>query len=348
MITGTMADLHATSPHDMDRLDNLLWIGYEVPDLKSYVMDRWDELQNPPEPYSEALARFIAESEQISPEHVWVLNSRWEGLQLITQYLSSQNGLIVNPSPLEYTDFFQNARIKPHYTENIFPFTQFTGIQGCILSNPNVWNGQMYYSDELEELLSENPHCIFVIDERMMPFTEYPDSLASQTPYLRNLVLLRSVEDRFGLSGLGLSYALGHPKLLRGLKAIQNPYSVSRFAQLSGMSLFRNPDHPTIDKQLNQRARQSLEKELKAIPGVRISPSYTHYLSLGVEGVSASALAELMEESAQVKVHWEEQEKLGTQELIRIRAGAAEVNARIPRVLENFIAIREAQKTEKS
>ncbi len=342
-----MADTHFTSPSELTRLDDLLWIGHETPHVKDFVMDRWEQLQKPPEPYSETLVRMIADYEGVSPNQVWALNSRWESLQLVTQFLGPQNGMLVKPSPLEYTSFFQNARIKPLYTDTIFPFTQFTGVQGCILSNPNIWHGQMYYSDELEDLISANPQCVFIIDERTMPFTEVPDSLSPQTAYMRNLIVLRSVEDRYGLPGLGLSYALGHPKLISGLKTRQNPHSVSGLAQLSGLAIFQNPDHPAIDTKTNIERRQSLEKALQKLPALSIPRSYTHYLALSLPGVSAQALASYLEESAQVRVFWEGEEALGTSEIIRIKASEGDAQENIFMALQHLIQTREAQETEK-
>lgn len=99
--------------------------------------------------------------------------------------------------------------------------------------NPNNPTGTGVDRADLERFLDRVPRRVFVVlDEVYRDFATHPDTADGRSLYPDhpNLVVLRSFSKSYGLAGLRVGYAIGHPGPIAALRAVTMPFLLSRVA----------------------------------------------------------------------------------------------------------------------
>lgn len=98
------------------------------------------------------------------------------------------------------------------------------------LPNPDSPTGTILPPEELRAIveLCANQGCVALIDEAYHPF--YDHSCARWTRELENLVVARTFAKAWGLAGIRLGYAVGHPDTVRYFHKLRPMYEVSTIA----------------------------------------------------------------------------------------------------------------------
>lgn len=116
------------------------------------------------------------------------------------------------------------------------------------LCNPNNPTGTMLKKDELEAFISKVPeNVLIIVDEAYSDFSfqytdEFPDTT---TLHLPNLLTLRTFSKAYGLAGLRLGYAVGHPKLIETLFKVKLTFDPSIAAQMAGIGALDDDEFVT-------------------------------------------------------------------------------------------------------
>jgi histidinol-phosphate aminotransferase len=82
------------------------------------------------------------------------------------------------------------------------------------------------------------PHIVIAIDEAYVEYIRdgmAPDSLGLVQAH-RNVVVLRTFSKAYGLAGLRVGYAIGHPKLITALDQVFVPFSVTNISQAAAIA----------------------------------------------------------------------------------------------------------------
>ncbi|MFZ2071978.1 MAG: histidinol-phosphate transaminase [Halobacteriota archaeon] len=107
------------------------------------------------------------------------------------------------------------------------------------LCNPNNPTGQYLAKSDLKHLIEESERidALLVIDEAYVDFVDaaYPSHSAISTS--RNLLILRSLTKSFAIPGVRIGYAIGTAGLIKTMRKIKVPWSVSVFADKIGMAV---------------------------------------------------------------------------------------------------------------
>ncbi len=171
------------------------------------------------------------------------------------------------------------------------------------LTNPHNPTGQLWSRASLEPLLERFE--LVVADEAFLPLVAGGEA-QSLVPLLErhpNLVVIRSLTKLYGLAGLRLGYALGHPKRLGRWAAWRDPWPLNALASQAGQWLLRHPSHYRRwcgrVQRWTSREGAWLAARLARLPGLQPLPSAANFLL--VHGVTPAGrpLVELLPALAQ-------------------------------------------------
>jgi histidinol-phosphate aminotransferase len=98
------------------------------------------------------------------------------------------------------------------------------------LANPDSPTGTTLDAHVLKEILSvcESVGTVFLIDEAYHPFYEW--SAVPWTSTSKNLIVARTFAKAWGVAGLRIGYAVGHPETITLLHKLRPMYEVNTFA----------------------------------------------------------------------------------------------------------------------
>lgn len=111
--------------------------------------------------------------------------------------------------------------------------------RAVIVCSPNNPTGTIVTRDEFAELMAAVPDDVLVLlDEAYIEFVSDADAvhgpeLLDEHP---NLVVLRTFSKAYGLAGLRIGYALGHPAILAAARTTAIPLSVTEAAQRAALA----------------------------------------------------------------------------------------------------------------
>lgn len=105
--------------------------------------------------------------------------------------------------------------------------------------NPNNPTSTVVDPDELNRFVDAvPPHIVVAIDEAYVEYIRdgmLPDSLGLVRAR-RNVVALRTFSKAYGLAGLRVGYAVGHPDLITALDQVFVPFSVTNVSQVAAIA----------------------------------------------------------------------------------------------------------------
>jgi histidinol-phosphate aminotransferase len=195
-----------------------------------------------------------------------------------------------------------------------------------LVCNPNNPTGTTNSAAEVARLLERVPEdLLVVVDEAYVEFVDrpdFPDLAAELCAGRANLLLLRTFAKIYGLAGLRLGYALGHPNLIAYLDRARPTFNVNALAQAAGLAALEDEQHLARSRAHAAACRARFDRELRAL-GLHPIPSQTNFVAVPVPDDVALA-AELLERGFTVNplAGW------GLPGLIRISYGADEENDR--------------------
>lgn len=110
-----------------------------------------------------------------------------------------------------------------------------------IVCSPNNPTGPIVTHDDFEAFLAKIPHDVLVIlDEAYAEFVTDPAAVdglrvlgGAEHP---NVVVLRTFSKAFGLAGLRVGYAIGHPRILDAARTTAIPLSVTAHAEVAALA----------------------------------------------------------------------------------------------------------------
>ncbi len=150
--------------------------------------------------------------------------------------------------------------------------------QLVFICNPNNPTGTVASREIIHEILNmiRSTESILIVDEAFIEFS--PDiSVARLVSDNRNLVVLRSLTKFFGLAGLRVGYALGHPETVRKIAQFIPPWSVNSVAQAAGEWVLHNTDLYKRRRDAWRKETQRLMHALGRIGHYYVFPSRTSY-----------------------------------------------------------------------
>lgn len=203
------------------------------------------------------------------------------------------------------------------------------------VGNPNNPTGTSAPKETLLDFVrTVPPSVLLVVDEAYLEYLEDPVDLLSLVRERThpNLLLLRTFSKIYGLAGLRIGYAMGHPDFIVALEKIREPFNTNLVAQAAALAALDDYEH------LN-RARQNNLAGLKFLAEA--------FGRLGLEWIPSQANFILVRVGDGQKV-FQDMQRLGVitrpmglyrlPEWLRITVGLPRENARCIEALEHSLS----------
>jgi histidinol-phosphate aminotransferase len=202
--------------------------------------------------------------------------------------------------------------------------------------NPNNPTGTTVGAEEVQALLARVPDDVLVVmDEAYIEYAtrpDFPDLLPELRAGRKNLMILRTFAKIYGLAGLRLGYAFGHPDVLDYLHRARPVFNVNALAQVAGVAALEDDEHVAHSREHAAACRAFFEQELSAL-GLQPVPTETNFVAVHV-GDDVAVTEELHARGFTVTPlkGW------GVPGCIRITFGTQEQNERFIAALRDVLA----------
>ncbi|OBG41819.1 aminotransferase [Mycobacterium alsense] len=148
--------------------------------------------------------------------------------------------------------------------------------------NPNNPTSTVVDPDALARFVEAVPaHILIAIDEAYVEYIRdgmLPDSLALARAR-GNVVVLRTFSKAYGMAGLRVGYAVGHPDLITALDQVYVPFSVSSLSQAAAIASLEAADELLARTDAVVAERNRVSAALRDA-GYRLPPSQANFVWL--------------------------------------------------------------------
>ena len=194
-----------------------------------------------PRPAISKLEKQIAEYENLSPDQIVITAGSTELLGVFGLMAGMYKGRVIGCDPtfdfmLYYASNMSSEWVKVPLTDE--HKYDLDGIASNLSSdcnlvficNPNNPTGSEVDADELRAACQEySQTCMVYVDEAYIEFSEHglKSSLVNMTRNNKNLVVGRTFSKIYGLAGLRVGYAIGHPETIKKVRRMLQGRSIT-------------------------------------------------------------------------------------------------------------------------
>jgi len=142
--------------------------------------------------------------------------------------------------------------------------------RAVIVCTPNNPTGPIVTSAEFAAFVARVPQDVLIIlDEAYAEFVTAPDAVDGLGERVfekhPNVVVLRTFSKAYGLAGLRVGYAIGHPRVLDAARTTGIPLSVTSAAERAAIASLE----PTAEAELRLRVATIVERRDRLVAGLR-------------------------------------------------------------------------------
>lgn len=192
------------------------------------------------------------------------------------------------------------------------------------IATPNNPTGNLAERDRLERLIRAAPSSLVVIDEAYIPYSDR-DQLDLYRRY-ENVAVMRTLS-KVGFAALRVGWLIARPRLLAEIDKVRLPYNMNAPAQALGalaVTELASEIRGIVSYVVAERER--LSAELKAFPGIAVTPSQANFLWFRSERPAAELFEGLQERGVLVRSFHPRGGRLANQ--LRVTVGTRAENDR--------------------
>ncbi|MEM0949318.1 MAG: pyridoxal phosphate-dependent aminotransferase [Pseudomonadota bacterium] len=153
------------------------------------------------------------------------------------------------------------------------------------LANPDNPMGSWHGAARVQAMIDAVPEgCVLVIDEAYSEFAP-GGSLPTLDPTDRRVLRMRTFSKAYGLAGLRVGYAIGHPDTIRAFDRIRNHFGMSRVSQAGALAALSDRDWLADVQGKVARARVKIT-DVARNAGLRPLPSAANFVTIDCGGGS--------------------------------------------------------------
>lgn len=147
-----------------------------------------------------------------------------------------------------------------------------------LVTNPNNPTGTVLSAEALRKFADAvPPEAVYVIDEAYIHFTPQAD-VSSLAKERKNVLVLRTFSKIYGLAGMRIGYAIGHPDLINVLRPFAARY-VNPVGYAGALAVLDDIEYQERYRALVRESREFYQKKLSEM-GVETIPSETPFFLL--------------------------------------------------------------------
>lgn len=163
------------------------------------------------------------------------------------------------------------------------------------LCSPNNPTGTLIDKEILIDIARKNPDILIIIDEAYFEYSEVTNKdLINEYD---NIFIIRTMSKVLGLAGMRIGYGLACEEIIEYMHRIKPVFSLTRLSFVAALNTFRDKEYIEDSIKKGIESRQYLHDELSKIDGLKVFPSKSNFMLIGIKdtGFTASQLAlELM------------------------------------------------------
>jgi histidinol-phosphate aminotransferase len=165
-------------------------------------------------------------------------------------------------------------------------------------ANPDNPMGTCWPASAVQSLIDAVPdHAVLMLDEAYGEFAP-PDTMPPLDVANPNVLRFRTFSKAYGMAGVRVGYALGHPHLISAFDKIRNHFGVNRIGQAGAIAALADQDYLVSIQSRVARAREKIYAIAKA-NGLKSIPSATNFVAVDCGRDSAYARKILEDLAAQ-------------------------------------------------
>lgn len=279
-----------------------IWYEGTSAKILSHLKKQLPLIANYPTPNADILTQKVANHHQLDISQVLMTNGATEAFYNIAPLFSGKKAAIGVPTFSEYEDACLRSVMKIRYYSRSEVMRTSFNEDLVFLCNPNNPDGFTNTVLEIEQLATNFPDTIFVIDEAYIDFTCKVTSCVALLEKFTNLIIVKSLTKLFSIPGLRLGYILCSATMGEKLQKTKIPWSVNSMAIEAGKYIFNNfrDLHPDITTLLGYSA--NLQQQINTLDGFRVIPSETNYFLVQLETPNAASLKDYLARTHQLLI----------------------------------------------
>jgi len=174
---------------------------------------------------------------------------------------------------------------------------QVQGAGMVYVCNPNNPTGTVHdaktVGDFITQVNAHAPGCMIVVDEAYLDYADEPAKLTVLPLALTNpsVIVTRTFSKAFGMAGLRLGYAVGHPDAIARLQLQHLTAGENMMAMVAGAAALEHASpHIADESRRNREAREFTRRAFEDM-GYRTEPSATNFIFVPVHRDAAAFAA---------------------------------------------------------
>ncbi len=270
-----------------------------------------DSLRLYPDPGADALRDTLAAYHGVARNEVFVGNGSDEVLAFVFQALLQHEAPLLFPDvtysfyPV-YCGLYGIDFVKVPLSESMEiraeDYRQPCG--GIIFPNPNAPTGIGMPAAAVEQMLTEHPDAVVVVDEAYIDFGG--ESVIPLVKRYPNLLVVQTLSKSRSLAGLRVGFAIGHADLIEALDRVKNSfnsYPLDRLAQAGAIAAFQDEAYFQQTRGAIIASRDTLVEEMRVM-GFDVLPSQANFVFARHPGQDALRLAQGLRERSVIVRHF--------------------------------------------
>lgn len=284
-----------------------------LPAVRSVIAEAGSQINRYPDPANQELTQAIADYHQVAPEQI-ALGTGAVALCYQLALISSEPGTEVifpwrsfEAYPIVTHVAGADPVAVPLLADGRHDLTAMLGAINettrlIFVCSPNNPTGAVVSKADFESFMDQVPaQVLVVLDEAYAEFDRNPDAEhgIETTAKYPNLVVLRTFSKAYGLAGLRVGFAVGHPRVIEALNKVGLPFGVNVIASVAAVASLAD-DSELIDRVDQLVAERTRVVSALAAAGVAVAElgsvaeSQANFIWLAL-GSRAAAVADLLE-----------------------------------------------------
>lgn len=273
--------------------------------IKAEIRKNLKYLHNYPDHDSRRLRKRLAQYHKIDMENIICGNGSTELIYLIARTLRPQRVLIPAPTFLEYEraisitgSIEKRAQIeylflKAEYDFRINPdefvYVLQKGAESsrsfdmAFLCNPNNPTSKLLKKDAVLTIAegARKEKCYLVVDEALIDFCS-DETVIKEVEHNPYLIVLRSMESFYALSGLRFGYGIFPENLIARLNEQREPWTVNSLSQRAAVVALKDKGYRKETVKIITEEKEFLEKNFKKL-GIEFTSSDTNFYFIRID-----------------------------------------------------------------
>jgi threonine-phosphate decarboxylase len=261
------------------------------PKIKKVYEESFNCISEYPDSYAREFCRAAARHLSVEAGNVLAGNGAVSLIDLTIRSLRPKRALLVEPCFNEYRRLLHlvGAQVRQLLLkeEDSFRFSyediiqRLDGMDMVVLGYPNNPTGTALKRQEMVALVRETKRrgTFLLVDEAFIDW-DPGRSIYQEIKHSSSLAVIRSLTKFFALAGIRSGFVLAAPKVIAGMRSVQEPWSCNALAQKLSIAALEDKGFQERSLQWFQEESKHFYQRLSQCPKIKAFPSLANFFLL--------------------------------------------------------------------